>query len=374
MLDVYEFNRPKPSCNVALLEPSDALRSFVFSSNLAAQDITGDIATSCSAATVLAALQGSYAQYSRIFGVFSVENNAVQDKHKDSILNLPSTTDDSPSDVAGFPLAYVETEVYLAADTNVLAANIVLDAELQPLEDEDLDEEAQQALTRCFDLLSETALEMRRPIIHVQLPYGKVATSAHNFCVNLLTQHGYRLAHEEIHGYVVIPLALERVENIHTDCFENSEFPDEIIPGILELLNQSNTDIPTGDLLRQPQPWTLQRLQQSATANKKRGNRTLTTVLRDDSGCVLALSEALQRCHSSADLAEQGITIVDCDHRNQGYGTRVKAAALKNIHNNWPKVKRVFSDYSSHNTRMGSINSRLGFQRVSATQIWQLTL
>ncbi|SPJ40996.1 hypothetical protein CHUV2995_01807 [Corynebacterium diphtheriae subsp. lausannense] len=91
---------------------------------------------------------------------------------------------------------------------------------------------------------------MRRPIIHLQLPYGKVATSAQNFCVNLLMQHGYRLTHEEIHGYVVIPLALERVENIHTECYENSEFPDEIIPGILELLNQSNTDIPTSDLLR----------------------------------------------------------------------------------------------------------------------------
>lgn len=142
MLDVYEFHRPKPSCNVALLKPSDELRSFVFSSNLAAQDITADIAISCSATTVLAVLQGSYVQYSRIFGVFYVENHTVQDKHENSILNLPSTTDDSPCDVAGFPLAYVETEVYLAADTNVLAANIVLDAELQPLEDEDLDEEA----------------------------------------------------------------------------------------------------------------------------------------------------------------------------------------------------------------------------------------
>lgn len=374
MLAVYEFQRPKPSTNISLVEPSDGLRSFVFSSNLAAQDITGDIATSCSATTVLAALQGSYAQYSRTFGIFSVENNPDQVKHGDPLLSLPSTTGDSPCEVTGYPLAYVETEVYLAADTDVLAANILLDAELQPLEGEDLDKEAQQALTRCFDLLSETAIELGRSIIHLQLPYGKVATSAQSFCINQLMQRGYRLAHEENHGYVVIPLVLDHVGSIRTECYENSVFPDELIPGILELLNQSNTDIPTGDLLRQPQPWTLRRLQQSATANKERGNRTLTTILRDSSGSVLALSEALQRGNSSADLAEQGLTIVDRDHRNQGYGTKVKAAGLKNIHNTWPKVKRVFSDYSSHNTRMGSINSRLGFQRVSSTQIWQLTL
>ncbi|AIG07652.1 hypothetical protein [Corynebacterium pseudotuberculosis] len=61
MLKLYQIERPKHT-DLSQIEPSDLLRSFTFSSNLATQDISGDTSTSSTVSSVIQQIHGSPAQ------------------------------------------------------------------------------------------------------------------------------------------------------------------------------------------------------------------------------------------------------------------------------------------------------------------------
>jgi len=73
------------------------------------------------------------------------------------------------------------------------------------------------------------------------------------------------------------------------------------------------------------------------------------------------------------EMINQGNTGVAIDHRNRGLGRWLKAALIKHVLSEMPKVTKIRSENDVTNEPMLNINNQMGFKPIYSESYWMIT-
>jgi GNAT superfamily N-acetyltransferase len=148
--------------------------------------------------------------------------------------------------------------------------------------------------------------------------------------------------------------------------------PDDLIEDYTRLTGRMTTDAPMGDLDLEPETWDPERVRESEERNVRLRRRWVTTAARHQaSGQLVAYTDIGWSEHIDG-TAFQWMTIVDPLHRGRHLGLLIKAANLRLLRREQPRVERVLTWNAESNKHMIAINERLGFRPQLRFCQWQL--
>lgn len=353
---------------VAGEEPADQVRTFVFMSNLAAQETSGNRDVSVSVERIITDLAGSTELVSQL-------HVATLDDEVPLRATLPPDVDEPYIEAQG----WVKINLPLIDDQHSASLEIVLDAGHQPLPGQELSPEATEVIQTLLTHGEHTAADhpWQRRIFHTahMHPSGEVTDC--DYCA-LLAHARYIKAHEEIQQVLELaecPQERQSAEvlGLREHQILGTDFPDSLIGGIVELQDIAATDVPHGALTTNPTQWSPRRLAQQSERIRKTGAQLVTAVFSDDEG-VVAFSTASLPPGSNPDAAEQGLTIVHPRARGRNLGRAVKLACLDLLQAQHPQVLRVATSNAVDNQAMLAINRALGAREMSRTTLWEKKL
>lgn len=355
---------------VAGEEPGDQVRSFVFMSNLAAQEASGDRDVSVSVERIITDLAGSPELASILFV-------ATRDKPVELTATVPpGLGDDEPWVEAE---GWVKINLPLIDDRDSAAIEIVLDAGHQPLPGQALTPEATTLVDALLTHAGTTAgaAPWSRRILHTAHMHPPTPTTGCDYCA-VLDRAGYRRAHEEIQQVLdldELPTGRTSLESsgFHVHRITGTSFPEGLIAGIVELQDIAATDVPHGSLTTDPARWSPRRLAEQSERINKTGAQLVTVIITDADG-VVAFSTISLPPGANPEAAEQGLTIVHSRARGQRLGHTVKLACLDLLRDTHPRVGRVATSNAVDNQVMLAINRALGAREVSRTTLWEKVL
>ncbi|BAU96280.1 hypothetical protein N24_2018 [Corynebacterium suranareeae] len=328
-------------------EPDDQVRSFVFMSNLEAQEIANTMDVSVSVERIHADLAGNTELASELYF-------------------LPDEWDEAQG--------WVKINYPLIDDTASASLDVVLDATFQPLPGQPFEGEAITLIDAFLHHGEQTASKppWNRNTIHTSHMHPPGANGDCDYCA-VLESRGYTLAHEEIQQ--TLPLQDREWSAGDLSVFDvvGTEFPHHLMPSIVSLQHRAALDVPHGSLSTSPAQWDEVRLHQQSERILKTGTK-LFTVLFACSSTVVAMSSIAIPPGSNPDIAEQGLTIVHPDFRGRGLGMAVKVAGLSLLAKHHPDIKRVATSNAIDNHAMLAINRALGATEICRTTLWEKKL
>ncbi|MDO4760744.1 MAG: GNAT family N-acetyltransferase [Corynebacterium sp.] len=374
------FQFETPAIETTHFTPTNALISFVFSGNIAAQDITGDTAHSTTDKAVFEGLKHSPNAHTYILVAVEATPELILDNYHTSELGYPIIAAHCESQHPQLPddatiLGYIDCTALQQSQTSGIDVDVTLDAELQPLPGEPLDAQAHSAITTLINETASLCTTLKRSIIRVWRLSPLVANTHPQPLDDIFHHAGYQLHLTEHHGYLPIP-----AETTSTLCddyqiitFNDRQPPHDLLQGYLALINQAETDIPTGDLISEPAAWTEQRLCDAVKTSIRRKNQHITCLLMHNNEAV-GYSEVTRIFGSQPNVADQGTTLIRRDYRGKGLGAPLKKAALIAAQRRWNELDRVYTDIADTNAGMLRINQQLGFVPTSAICAWEKRL
>lgn len=170
--------------------------------------------------------------------------------------------------------------------------------------------------------------------------------------------------------------ALEQSAWTHAEGYRLVSWADgadeALLPGLAALAARMSTDVPLGDIVREPEVWDTDRWRASERAMAARGRLRLgTAALRGEE--VVAYTEyGVNR--SMPTVGYQWDTIVRADHRGHRLGLLVKIANLRRLREASPRTRWVNTWNAASNAHMISINEAIGWRPVEAWTTCQRTL
>ncbi|GAB3941399.1 GNAT family N-acetyltransferase [Corynebacterium tapiri] len=292
----------------------DLLRTFVFSSNLAAQELTGDAAASVDIERVITRLKGS--DESRAVLLAALEAPSLGDLGE---LGLPVVRGEADA------LGFVWLTLPLLEDTDTLELDVVLAPDLLPLPGEELEPEAREVTEALIDAS-----------LHAAPLFGRVR-------LQWWTDRAPGGEWEEqvtVAQYVVdlsavqLGAATEHSVLRDLDCGEHTH-------DVCRLLSIFSEDEDTGKLVTEPIRWDAERLRGARERLLDRRDRDLIVLLRDSAGRALALAQATH--HEGTTVAELGAVVVERDQRGHGHGRQALDALLHSMHLHWPHIEHLYA-------------------------------
>ncbi|AGF72689.1 hypothetical protein [Corynebacterium halotolerans] len=360
--------------------PADAVRTFVFTANLAAQESSGDTASSVSVERVLHRLQGSSESDAVLL---TLVDDAVAPLPATAGVSdlgyplLPSVAGDSTREAETGPaefLGFVHLSLPLLEDRHVIEFECVLDVGLLPIPGEELSGEGREVYGRLLDEVEAVARQLGRTTLQVWLMHPAGEQPGAGPLARELAARGFILGLAEIQGVLELPVPAPDEtplpEGVTCTVVHGYEVPGELTDGVLELMTAASTDIPHGGLDAERAVWTRERLRQAAVRLRGRGTENLMVVLHGVGG-VLALTEFSRHPGSDPAVAEQGVTIVAPRARGRGLGRAVKVVGLERLRSAMPRVERVYTSNALANTGMRAVNADLGVRPISVSSAWQ---
>lgn len=182
-------------------------------------------------------------------------------------------------------------------------------------------------------------------------------------------------------------LDVTAVDDAGLDALEKSAWPyaegyrlvswhdgadEALLPGLAGLAARMSTDVPMGDLVREPEVWSTDRWRASERAMAARGRLRLgTAALRGDE--VVAYTEYGVSRREPV-VGYQWDTIVRADHRGHRLGLLVKIANLRRLRELSPRTRWVNTWNAASNAHMISINEAIGWRPVDRWYACQRTL
>ena len=331
---------------------TEAINAYVFSSTLAAQDITGLSTSGVSAAHVAKRLEGSAESLSYLFALTTREAPRPLGE-----MGYPALSPDDLLDVE----AWVFASLPRLEDTRVLEAHITLDAAIAPLPGEKIPAAPWAHALSLIDALSSA---LHRPIRHVWVTHSLGANEP-----PALREHGYTPAFSEVQA----TLSLEAVPApVHAvDVVADMDFAPEDIDSFLRLLASASANFPRGELILDTVDWTHQRLIDAGARLRDRGGTQLTALARSESGDVVGLAEAVTFDHDVESVCELGLVYVLPEHRGRGLGCDLVAAVLCAARERWEDAETAFASYPAGEVAAEALGRRFGAEAVSATTVWQ---
>jgi GNAT superfamily N-acetyltransferase len=147
---------------------------------------------------------------------------------------------------------------------------------------------------------------------------------------------------------------------------------DDIVDDLAVLTGRMTTDAPMGDLDWEPEAWDRERYREAEERTVRLGRRWVTTAARHlTSGRVVAYTD-IGWSEQVESGAFQWMTIVAPEHRGRRLGMFIKAANLRALRREMPRIERVITWNADSNAQMIAINEALGFRPMLRFGQWQL--
>lgn len=339
-MQLVRLDRPVPGA-----EPADDVVNLVFLANLAAQETTGDTASSTSVERVQHRLRGSTEYDTHAFALVAPDED---------------------------PAGYLLLSTPLLEDLQVADAEIILDAAHLPLPGTAFEPEGRAVLGQLYDAAETQAARLGRSLVQTWLLHGADEAPGTGDWADLLRARGYELGLAEIQGVVEIGGEPTWPADVRVDIVRDLRFPSGLVKGVLALYHRASVDVPHGGLHADPVDWTTARLAAAAERVRTTRREVVSVVLSDATGPV-GISEITRFPGSEPGIAEQGITMIAPSARGHGYGLELKKAALQAAAAELGAA-RVYTSNAVDNTWMIDINRRLGWRVISGGSGWQKVL
>lgn len=340
------------------MEPAAGLRELVFMSNLAAQETTGDTASSMSVERVAHRLRGS----------------AVYDSVALALVDAPVTPLQVVNDleeeweVSGYLLLGLP----LTEDRDVLDVEVILDASHQPLPGEELSPEATSVLEELLAEATRFAARHHRCVLQTWLLHSPAEEPGSGPFAEVLQADGYSLGLAEAQGYVEVTPRVVESELRFTEVTD-LDFPAALVDDVVTLRQLAAADIPHGSLQATDIEWTPQRLLDARARVTDTQRRSLVVVAHDGEG-VVGLTEVLHHAGSEDSVLEQDLTVVVPRARGRGVAADLKQTLLNAIPNTFPAARRVYTSCAVDNAAMIAVNESLRWTIISGSSGWERRL
>lgn len=372
-------------------EVSDVVLSYVFSANLATQEVTGDIGAAMSVEAVVYGLQPSPQGACLMYALINAEPE-LADGHDAGaqlggldVFEVPVLGDERNFDYLGFVLVTVPNV------NNPLLAEvaITLDAGIAPLPGQPLDTTARLVMEKLVRLGEEVARVHGRTIIQTGL---LSVDSERDPKASLLRELGYRLAYRagvyavDLDGALDKEQAYPLPEGCRLRYFTGAMPPADMVEDLCRLLDIADRDVPHGSLTNDPQPWTPQRLQAIAAREQRRGSFIMTAVVEgsDDPAStgsagndhahrrLIAMSSLSHDPGASREMVAQDLTVVAPPWRGRGLATATKAGLWRRLREIDGGVRRVGTTLADDNSAIIAVNSHFGARLLAHEIGWEL--
>jgi len=352
-----QLQRPVPGT-----EPAVVLRELAFMANLAAQETTGDTATSLSVERLAHRLRGSAVYDSVALARVDAPMNSPL-----SSLGYPVVTDPD-SEVAGFLLLGMP----LTEDRDVLDVEVILDAGHLPLPGAAFDPEGRAIIDELLAEADTIGARLGRTTLQTWLLHPADEEPGTGEFAAVLRSAGYRLGLTEIQGHLpVIPRPVDHPWEI--SVIVDLDVPDHLTDDVIGLYQLGSDDMPRGGLQESDITWTRQRLTDAAARLRDTGRRSLIVLAHDDSGPV-GLTEVRMHQGSDETVLEQDLTVVATPARGRGVATALKQELLNRAGAVFPAAARVYTSCAVDNHAMIAVNEALGWTRFSGGSGWEKRL
>lgn len=338
------------------------LRELAFLANLAAQETTGDTATSLSVERLAHRLRGSAVYDS----VALARIDAPVDRPHSS-LDYPVVTDPD-CEVDGFLLLGMP----LTEDRTILDVEIILDATHLPLPGATFDPEGRAVIEELLAEADAVGARLGRTTLQTWLLHPADEEPGTGEFADVLRSAGYRLGLTEIQGH--LPVTHRPVNHPwELTAIVDLAVPEDVVDDVIELYQLGSDDMPRGGLQDTDITWTRQRLADAAARLTDTGRRSLNVLARDQSGPV-GLTEVTMHQGSDETVLEQDLTVVATRARGRGVAKALKQELLNRAREVFPAAGRVYTSCAADNHAMIAVNDALGWTRISGGSGWEKRL
>jgi GNAT superfamily N-acetyltransferase len=185
-------------------------------------------------------------------------------------------------------------------------------------------------------------------------------------------RHGFALANTEVRRVLELPVAEETIAGWvaaaapHHVGYEIATYvdvvPDDLVPSLVELLNQLAVDAPTGDIEFEAGAMTPEVYREQSRRRLASGRRIYETVAVKDGRVVAQSTMSVPPHGEELPHLNQWGTYVHREHRGHRLGLAVKAANLRVVQRAHPERTLVSTTNSPANAPMVAINELMGFR------------
>lgn len=345
-------------------EPSDALRTLVFMANLAAQETTGSADASRGITELIDALATpSPTAHTHIFAVTTDPWAGALGDSQFGYPQFSATGDEAEPPAVGW---LIVTQP-LADNIHSLDISLVLDADFQPIPGTPPSDAARELVVDMLGISDDIARRFGRSVIHLwdQHALGAASPFAATF-----RDAGYTCALAQTE-YVIPARLADLLARPDIEVFANTDFPEDLLPGVAELYTAASLDQPLGALDIRRAGWDTARLAESTAHFRALGTENYHAIATTDTGDVVGISEIWIHEGFSPKVAIQGLTYVRSEHRHRGLGTALKSHAHNAALTAHPELARIYTSVADDNTAMIALNKELGATAISHVTAWQ---
>ncbi|GAA1509361.1 GNAT family N-acetyltransferase [Kribbella lupini] len=210
------------------------------------------------------------------------------------------------------------------------------------------------------------AAELGRTIFQAEL--GVPATSdpwpGSAFAAGL----GFTIGNIEDHFVVPLPYDADRLAQLTKDAGDLTGYrltswagpcPEEHLQAYADLRTAMDLDVPSGEMTRHPEPWTVERLRPNEERMAK-NYLALVTMAHTTDGTPAGYT-LIYLMPGDPDNALQDDTLVLRDHRGHNLGTHLKLANLTQLADHRTTQTLLHTWTAQSNTPMQKVNTRFGF-------------
>src|SRR5690606_15462274 len=151
--------------------------------------------------------------------------------------------------------------------------------------------------------------------------------------------------------------------------------PAELVDTMCRLDSMILSEVPLGDLELEPEKVDAELKEAKAVRNDAVGIVPVTTAVRHRASGEAVANTVIGVVDDPAySDGFQWITIVAPGHRGHRLGTLVKIVNLRLLREQFPQVRRIWTDNADVNAHMIDINAKMGYATVDAVGEYQLKL
>lgn len=149
-----------------------------------------------------------------------------------------------------------------------------------------------------------------------------------------------------------------------------NDVPDEWLPGLALMEQRMSTDAPQGDMTREEEAWTPERVRENLDWAIEQAERDVVVAVAFEGDDMVGFTQ-VEAPRQTRTLAYQQDTLVVREARGHGLGLRLKAAAALALMDELPQVTRVRTWNADDNLHMLAVNADLGYVREGVLQAWE---
>lgn len=373
-MPLVQFDRPVPA-PTSELQPADALRTFVFMANLAAQEASGDPAASTSIQRVLVRMKGSSESDTVLLGLAD-SAPPLAELSPVGLPLVPSSAHDHEPELSY--RGFVHVGFNLQEERHIAECECVLDVELLPLPGEPFSAEGESTTHELYEAAEWLGAQQGRSIMQTGLLHSSELTPEEDPQSALLLKRGYvrKLAETQVVHDVKHDSAQIRnfgTARLRFTIAEDYDIPNELVDGVLELLTVASEDAPRDELSFEKISWTRKRLTEAAARQRDRNAHTILVIASIDS-VVVCLAELSRHAGSNPEVAEWSLIVTGREHRKNGIASATQDVAMRELAERWPDVQRIYANHVTSDKAITSLLSRYGARVLSHSTVWEKPL